>query len=120
MSKKLLIASLVLVMGSAVISYAADSQPTTYTERFIQKHTQKLVDTEKELQQKQQAREEARAKQKEEFQKQIEAREQARAKQKEELQKKIEANQKAREDAANARKQKLEQKRELWNQLISE
>ena len=50
----------------------------------------------------------------------MEAREQARAKQKEELQKKIEANQKAREDAANARKQKLEQKRELWNQLISE
>ena len=53
MSKKLLVASLVLVMGTAVISYAADSQPTTYTERFIQKHTQKLVDTEKELQQQQ-------------------------------------------------------------------
>mgnify|MGYP000789146002 CR=1 FL=1 len=42
--KKLLIASLVLVMSSAAAVYAADSQPTTYTERFIQKHTQKIVD----------------------------------------------------------------------------
>lgn len=102
MMKKLLIASLVLVMGSAAVVYAADSEPTTYTEKFIQKHTQKIVDKEKQLQQEQQAREEARAKQKEA------------------LQQKIEANQKAREDAANARKQKIEQKKQLWNQLISE
>ena len=100
--KKLLIASLILVMSSAASVYAADSQPTTYTERFIQKHTQKIVDTEKQLQEQQQAREDARLKQKEE------------------LQKKLEADRKAREDAANARKQKIEQKKQLFNQLISE
>lgn len=100
--KKLLIASLILVMSSAASVYAADSQPTTYTERFIQKHTQKIVDKEKQLQEQQQAREDARLKQKEE------------------LQKKLEADRKAREDAANARKQKIEQKKQLFNQLISE
>ena len=41
-------------------------------------------------------------------------------KQKEEFQKKLEADKKAREDAANARKQKIEQKKQLFNQLISE
>lgn len=100
--KKLLIASLILIMSSATSVYAADSQPTTYTERFIQKHTQKIVDKEKQLQEQQQAREDARLKQKEE------------------LQKKLEADRKAREDAANARKQKIEQKKQLFNQLISE
>ena len=102
MIKKLLVASLSLVICGCAVAYAADSEPTTYTGKFIQKHTQKLVDTEKQLQKEQQAREEARAQRKEE------------------LQKKIEANQKAREDAANARKQKFEQKKQLWNQLISE
>lgn len=102
MIKKLLVASLSLIISAGAVVYAADSGNTTYTEKFIQKHTQKIVDTEKQLQKDQQAREEARAKQKEE------------------LQKKIEANQKAREDAANARKQKIEQKKQLWNQLISE
>ena len=59
--KKLLIASLILVMGSAAAVYAADSQPTTYTERLIQKHTQKIVDKEKQLQEQQKAREEIAA-----------------------------------------------------------
>ena len=99
MTRKLLIASLVLVMAGVSCAYAAE---TTYTERFIQKHTQKVVDKEKQLQQQQKAREEARAKQKEE------------------LQKKIEADKKARQDAANARKQKIEKKKQLWNELISE
>ena len=76
--KKLLIASLILVMGSAAAVYAADSQPTTYTERLIQKHTQKIVDKEKQLQEQQKAREEARQKQKEEFQKKLEADKKAR------------------------------------------
>lgn len=99
--KKLLIASLVLVMGSAAAVYAADAQPTTYTERFIQKHTQKIVDKEKQMQEQQKAREDARLKQREE------------------LQKKMEADRKAREDAANARKQKVERKKQLFNELIS-
>ncbi|CDE60346.1 unknown [Fusobacterium sp. CAG:439] len=99
--KKLLIASLVLVMSSAAAVYAADSQPTTYTERFIQKHTQKIVDKEKQMQEQQKAREDARLKQRKE------------------LQKKMEADRKAREDAANARKQKIERKKQLFNELIS-
>ena len=99
--KKLLIASLVLVMSSAAAVYAADSQPTTYSERFIQKHTQKIVDKEKQMQEQQKAREDARLKQRKE------------------LQKKMEADRKAREDAANARKQKLERKKQLFNELIS-
>ena len=102
MIKKLLVASLSLVISAGAIAYAADSGYKKKKKKFIQKHTQKIVDTEKQLQKDQQAREEARAKQKEE------------------LQKKIEANQKAKEDAAKARKQKYEQKKELWNQLISE
>ncbi len=99
--KKLLIASLVLVMSSAATVYAADSQPTTYSERFIQKHTQKIVDKEKQMQEQQKAREDARLKQRKE------------------LQKKMEADRKAREDAANARKQKVERKKQLFNELIS-
>lgn len=99
--KKLLIASLVLVMSSATAVYAADSQPTTYSERFIQKHTQKIVDKEKQMQEQQKAREDARLKQRKE------------------LQKKMEADRKAREDAANARKQKVERKKQLFNELIS-
>ena len=99
--KKLLIASLVLVMSSAAAVYAADSQPTTYTERFIQKHTQKIVDKEKQMQEQQKAREDARLIQRKE------------------RQKKMEADRKAREDAANARKQKIERKKQLFNELIS-
>ena len=107
--KKLLIASLVLAMAGAAAVYAADSQPSTYTERFIQKHTQKIVDKEKELQQQQKAREEA-----------IEKQRQERLERQEALQKKIEADKKAREDAQKARQQKLEKKKQLWNELISD
>ncbi len=97
--KKVLIASLVLLLTGMTSVFAAE---TTYTEQFIQKHTQKIVDKEKQLQEQQKAREEARLKQQEE------------------LQKKLEADKKARQDAANARKQKIEKKKQLWNQLISE
>ena len=97
--KKLFIASLILVMAGASSVYAAE---TTYTEKLIQIHTQKIVDKEKELQNQQKAREEARVKQREE------------------LQKKIDADKKAREEASNARKQKIEKKKQLWNELISE
>ena len=84
--KKLLVASLVLLMSSAAV-YAADAQPTTYTERFIQKHTQKIVDKEKQMQEQQKAREEARLKQREDFQKKIEADRNARLKRQEDFQK---------------------------------
>lgn len=58
--KKLVLASLILTLAGASAVYAAE--PTTYTEQLIQKHTQKIVDKEKQLQQQQKAREEARAK----------------------------------------------------------
>lgn len=97
--KKLLFVSLILTIAGASSAYAAE---TTYTEQFIQKHTQKIVDKEKQLQEQQKAREEASAKKQEEFKK------------------KIEADRKAREEASNARKQKIEQKKKLFNELISD
>ncbi|CDE89177.1 TPA: hypothetical protein CPT81_04420 [Candidatus Gastranaerophilales bacterium HUM_20] len=97
--KKLLLVSLILTIAGASSAYAAE---TTYTEQFIQKHTQKIVDKEKQLQEQQKAREEASAKKQEEFKK------------------KIEADRKAREEASNARKQKIEQKKKLFNELISD
>ncbi len=97
--KKLLLVSLILTIAGASSAYAAE---TTYTEQFIQKHTQKIVDKEKQLQEQQKAREEASAKKQEEFKK------------------KIEAEKKAREEASNARKQKIEQKKKLFNELISD
>ena len=59
--KKLLLVSLILTIAGASSAYAAE---TTYTEQFIQKHTQKIVDKEKQLQEQQKAREEASAKNK--------------------------------------------------------
>ncbi len=97
--KKLLIATLILVMTSAIAVKAADD--STYTGQFINKYTQKVTDKEKQLQQQKKANEEARAKQKKE------------------LQKKIEADKKARENAAKARQQKIDQKKKQWNDLIS-
>ena len=97
--KKLLLVSLILTIAGASSAYAAE---TTYTEQFVQKHTQKIVDKEKQLQEQQKAREEASAKKQEEFKK------------------KIEADRKAREEASNARKQKIEQKKKLFNELISD
>lgn len=116
--KKLLITSLILTMSLSSAVFAAststtNSEPATYTERFIQKHTQKLVDTEKKLQADQKAREEASAKQQEELQKKIQANKDANLKKQQEFQKKLEADKKARQ-------QKFEQKKQLFNQLISE
>ena len=115
--KKLLLVSLILTIAGASSAYAAE---TTYTEQFIQKHTQKIVDKEKQLQELQKAREEASAKKQEEFKKQIQAKQDARLKQQEEFKKKIEADKKAREDAAAARQKKIEQKKKLFNELISD
>lgn len=92
--KKLLIATLVLIMTSAAAVQAAN---TTYSTPLADKISAK----EKQLQQQQKAREEARAQQKADFQK------------------KIEADKKAREDASKARQQKVEEKKQQWNQLIS-
>ena len=69
--KKLLALSLVLSLFGVTAAFA--DEPTTYTEYLLQKHSQKLVDKEKELQQQQKAREEARQKQQEAFQQKIEA-----------------------------------------------
>lgn len=104
--KKLLMASLIL---SIMLAPAAFAEQTTYTEQFLQKHTKKLIDAEKQLQEKQKASEDAAA-----------ARQKAREEALEKQKKQIEAQKKAREDAAKARQNKIEKKKELWKELISE
>ncbi len=134
--KKLLLTALVLTIAGASAVYA--DEPSTYTEYIIQKHTQKIVDKEKQLQQQQKAREEARLKRQEEFQQKMEAqkkaREEAKQQREEAFQKKIdeklnplkqkqaelEAQKKAREDAQKARQQKYEKKKQLLKELMSE
>ncbi len=105
--KKLLIASLVLVLAGASYVYAADN--TTYSGRMINKYTQKITDKEKQLQQQQKAREEASAKKQAEYQKKLD-----------EQKKAYEAKKKANEEAAKARQQKIEHKKKLFNELISD
>ena len=56
--KKLLLGTLLFAV---VLAPAAFAEQTTYTEKFIQKHTQKIVDKEKQLQEKQKAHQEAAA-----------------------------------------------------------
>lgn len=117
--KKFLLLSLILTMTGATAVFAAE--PTTYSEALIQKHTQKLVDKEKELQQQQKAREEARLQQQK-------AREEAQLKQREELERKLnplkakqeelEQQKKAREEAQEAQRKKIERKKELFNELM--
>lgn len=105
--KKLLASLLVLsvIGGTSLVS----AEPTTYTEKFIQKHTQKIVDKEKELQQQQKAREEAQAKRQRELEK----------KQKE-RQKALEKQRKEREKARTEQQKKIEKKKQLLHQLINE
>ena len=95
--KKILLATIVVSLLSTSALYAAE----TYTERFIQKHTQKIVDKEKELQAQQKANEEARAKRQEEFKARQEAR-----------QKEIQKRQQEREEARAATQQKIEKKKQ--------
>ena len=105
--KKLLASLLVLsVIGG---TYLVSAKQTTYTERFIQKHTQKIVDKEKQLQQQQKAREEAQAKRQRELEK----------KQKE-RQKALEKQRKEREKARTEQQKKIEKKKQLLHQLINE
>lgn len=96
--KKILALSIMLslVMGSSV--FAA----TTYTENFIQSKTQKIVDTEKKLQEKQAAK-------KAEYDKKKQANQAALEKKKQE-----------REAAKKQTQQKIEKKKQLFNQLINE
>ena len=121
--KKLLIATLSLVMISSAAMAATtnfNTTQTTYTEQFIQKHTQKITDAEKRLQEKQKANEDAWAKKQEQFKKDAQARENARLKQQQEWKNKIEAQKKANEEASKARQKKLQEKKDLFNKLISE
>ena len=58
--KKFLTAAIAFSVMSAPAVFAATTSETntTYTEQFIQKHTQRLIDAEKKLQEKQQQNEE--------------------------------------------------------------
>lgn len=98
--KKILALSLVLSVLAGTSAFAAEQ--TTYTEKFIQKHTEKIVDKEKQLQQQQKAREDARLKQQKE------------------RQKKLEQQKREREKARAEQQKKIEKKKQLLHQLINE
>ncbi len=92
--KKLLLTALLL---STCAAYAAG----TYTEQMTQKFTQPLVEKEKQLQQEQQARQDAAEKARKD-------REAAAAK-----------AQKERQDAVNAQQKKIDTKKKQLNDLLS-
>ena len=97
--KKLLVLALVMVMASITAVQAATTSSTPLADRIGAK--------EKQLQQQQKARQDARAKRQADWQKQQKARQEA------------QADKKAREDASKARQQKYEQKKKQWNDLIN-
>ena len=97
--KKLLLGT---IFAAVILAPASFAESTTYTEKFIQKHTQKLVDTEKQLQEQKRANEEAAAKRQK-------ARQEAIEKQKKENAAKQQAVQK-----------KIERKKQLINEFILE
>ena len=97
--KKLLLGT---ILAAVILAPASFAESTTYTEKFIQKHTQKLVDTEKQLQEQKRANEEAAAKRQK-------ARQEAIEKQRKENAAKQQAVQK-----------KFERKKQLINEFILE
>lgn len=103
--KKLLVAACILSLATATTVFAAE---TTYTEKFINKHTQKVVNTEKNLtaiQKEQQAK--------------VEAQKKALQKKQEEQKAKAEANKKAVEKKKAENKKKVQQKKDAWKSLTT-
>ncbi len=85
--KKLLLGT---ILAAVILAPASFAESTTYTEKFIQKHTQKLVDTEKQLQEQKRANEEAAAKRQKARQEAIEKQRKENAAKQQAVQKKIE------------------------------
>jgi len=118
--KKILALSLVLSVMACTSAFAA----TTYTESFIQKHTQKAVNAEKQLQEKQKANQAALEKRQKERQQAIEkqkkANQAALEKRQKERQAAIEKQKKANQAKRAETQKKIEKKKQLWNQLIND
>ncbi len=112
--KKLLISSMVFTVMLTPAAIAATSDTgTTYTEKFIQKHTQKLVDTEKKLQEQQKANQEAaEAKRK--------ANQEAWEQKKQEWKDQQEQKQAEKEKNKQELQKKIEKKKQAWQELISD
>jgi len=122
MMKKLLVGICFLSMIFATTAIAAE----TYTEKFVQSKTQKIVDAEKKLRAKDaenkakiKAQKEANAKKEAELRAKIKAKQDAQKKKEAELKAKIEA-QKKKDQAKKAEVQKkIQTKKDAWNTLIS-
>lgn len=129
--KKILTASLLLTMLGIPAAFAATDTNTTYTEQFIQRHTQKVIDAEKKLQEQQKASEEASAARrqsakdawetkKQEIKKQHENTQKAWEAKKQEWQEQQKANQAESEKNKKEIQQKIEKKKQAWKDLLSE
>ena len=122
MMKKLLIAVCFVSIVFATTAIAAE----TYTEKFVQSKTQKIVDTEKKLRAKD-AENKAKLNAQKEAQKKKEAELKAKLKEKQEAQKKKEAEAKAKIEAQKKKDQaekakiekKIQTKKDAFNTLIS-
>ncbi|MBR1908649.1 hypothetical protein IJ818_06910 [bacterium] len=122
MTKKLLVALCLLSMVFATTAIAAE----TYTEKFVQSKTQKIVDTEKKLQAKKaenvakvNAQKEAQKKKEAELKAKIQAQKDAQAKKEKEVKAKIEAQKKKDQAKKAAVQKKIQTKKDAWNTLIS-
>ncbi len=144
--KKILVFAVIMAM-SVGLAVQAD-EPDTYSGLLMQKYTQKITDTEKELRDRHEAREQAileqRQKRNESIQyklqqieeqkkqrdeanaKKIQEIEKQRQEQRDAMNKKVEefnnqnaAAKKQSADASKARQQRIERKKQLWNELIS-
>ncbi len=112
--KKLLISSMVFTVMLTPAAIAATSDTgTTYTEKFIQKHTQKLVDTEKKLQEQQKANQEAAEAKRQ-------ANQEAWEKKKQEWKNQQEQKQAEKEKNKQELQKKIEKKKQAWQELISD
>ena len=115
--KKLLV---VTMLAAVILAPASFAETTTYTEKFIQKHTQKIVDKEKQLQEQKKANEESAAKRQKARQESIEKQKKEAAERQKARQEAIEKQKKENEAKQKAVQKKIERKKQLWNELISD
>lgn len=129
--KKILTASLLLAMLGVPAAFAETATNTTYTEQFIQRHTQKIINAEKKLQEQQKASEEAStAKQqavkdawetkKQEIKQQQEKTQKVWETKKQEWQDQQKASQAESEKNKKELQQKIEKKKQAWKDLLSD
>lgn len=111
--KKILTASLLLAMLGVPAAFAETDTNTTYTEQFIQRHTQKIINAEKKLQEQQKANEEASAARRQSAKDAWETK-------KQEWQNQQKASQAESEKNKKEIQQKIEKKKQAWKDLLSD